>query len=341
MKNIILIACGSSASWLIKNIIYNKGGLHNRVTCELRLLPFNLHETREYLKYRKITLTDRHILSLYMALGGIAYYLKYIEPGLTADQNIQNILFNENSPLRDEFSKLFNSLFENTAAYLEIIHLVSNNNSGISRSEINSKAKLSTNGGRLSERLNDLCQAGFLEEKTPWNKSHGEYYKLIDEFTLFQSRWVTPRKNKRFPNDYWIDINKSQTYKTWSGYAFENVCMKHINQIIAAMHIKSVNAIDSWRYIPKESSKSGAQIDLLIDRNDDAITICEIKYTSEPFTIDKAYAQKLQNKIEIFKNKTKTRKQIFLVLISANGLKPSAYSKEMISNIVTLEDLFK
>lgn len=341
MKNIILIACGSSASWLIKNIISDKGGLHNRVTCELRLMPFNLHETQSYLKYRKINLNRRHVLSLYMALGGIPYYLKYVESGLTAEQNIQNILFNENSPLKDEFKKLFSSLFENVTAYLEIIYLAGSNMAGIARSEIDVKAKLSTNGGRLSERLKDLCQAGFLEEKVAWNKSFGEYYKLIDEFTLFQSHWILPRKNKRFPSDYWIDISNSQSYRAWAGYAFESICMKHIDQIMKAINITSANSIDSWRFVPRKHHEDGAQIDLLIDRNDDAITICEIKYTKEAFLIDKQYAKKLQDKIQIFKDKTKTQKQIFLVLISANGLKPSLYSKEMIAGVVTSEDLFK
>lgn len=345
LKNVILIACGSSASWLIKNIIYNKGGLHNRVTCELRLMPFNLYETREYLKYRKIKLINRQILLLYMALGGIPYYLKYIEPGLTADQNIQNILFNSDSPLHNEFKKLFLSLFEQADAYLEIIHLVSYNKSGVSRSEIESQAKFSTNGGRLSERLKDLCQAGFLEMKIAWNKKLGEYYKLIDEFTLFQLHWVLSsvfsEKKHYFTRDHWINISQSQSYKTWSGYAFENICMKHIEQIIASAKIPSANLIDSWRYVAKDPLENGAQIDLLIDRNDNAITLCEIKFTQEPFIIDKAYAKALQHKMELFQLKTKTKKQLFWLLISANGIKPSMYSEEMLSGVVTLDDLFK
>lgn len=339
--NVILIACGSSASWLIKNIIYNKGGLHNRVTCELKLMPFSLNETKEYLKSRKIKLTNRHILALYMALGGIPYYLKYVEPGLTSDQIIQNLIFGENSPLRDEFNKLFHSLFENADAYVELITLASKDRSGVARSEIESTAKLSTNGGRLTERLKDLCQAGFLEEKLPWDKKFGEYYKLIDEFTLFQLHWVASRKSKKFPEDYWITTSNTQAYKAWSGYAFENICTKHIKQVVDALRIKSINLIDSWRFIPRKASDEGAQIDLLIDRNDDAITICEIKYTNDPFYIDKQYAKKLQNKIDVFRAKTKTKKQIFLALISANDLRPSMYSEEMLTGLVTLDDLFK
>jgi uncharacterized protein len=192
----------------------------------------------------------------------------------------------------------------------------------------------------LSTRLVDLCQAGFLEEKLSWNKKHGEYYKVIDEFTLFQLRWIASRKGKHFPNDYWITISQSQSYRAWAGYAFESLCMKHVDQIIKAAKIKSANIIDSWRFIPRKHLETGAQIDLLIDRNDDAITICEIKYTEEPFVIDKQYAKNLQNKIHVFQTITKTKKHIFLILISANGIKPTMYSEELISGVVTLDDLF-
>ncbi len=339
--HVILIACGSSASWLIKNIIYSKGGLHNRVTCELQIMPFSLYETKEYLKSRKIKLTHYHILSLYMALGGVPYYLKYIDAGLTADQIIQNLLFENNSPLRDEFKKLFKSLFENAEAYIEIIKLTAIDRSGVTRSEIESGAKLSSNGGRLSERLRELCQAGFLEEKISWNRKSGEYYKLVDEFTLFQLYWVMPRGDKDFPRDYWVSMSKSQSYKAWSGYAFENICMKHIHQIVSALQIRSAYLVDSWRFIPRKYLDQGAQIDLLIDRNDEAITLCEIKFTHEPFLIDKQCAKNLQTKIDVFRSKTKTKKQLFLTIISANGLKPSIYSEEMIDAVVTLDHLFK
>jgi len=342
LKNVILVACGSSSSWLIKNIINNKGGLHNRVTCEIRLLPFSLYETKEFLKYRKIKLTNKHILLLYMALGGIPYYLKYVEPGLTADQNIQNIFFNEYSPLKEEFKKLFSSLFNKADAYIELIKLVAEKKSGITRAEIEEKVKLSTNGGRLTERLKDLCYAGFIEEKIAWKKKRGEYYRLIDEFCLFQLRWVLPFQTAKFADNHWILMNKEQGYKSWSGYAFEDVCIKHASQIIAAAKIDSAKFIYSWQFIPKKGVvENGAQIDLLVERSDDAITLFEIKFTNEPFIIDKQYAKNLQNKIDVFKKKTKTEKNLFMVMVSANGIKETMYSEEMINAVVTLDDLFK
>lgn len=339
LKNVILILCGSSASWLIKNIIYNKGGLHNRVTCELRLLPFNLAETKTYLEHRKIRLTPRHILSLYMALGGIPYYLKYIEPGLTAEENIQKILFSKSAPLKDEFKKLFQSLFEYSEAYIEIITILAMNKSGISRAELQSKASLSSNGGRLTERLRDLCEAGFIEEKLAWGKKQGEYYKLIDEFSLFHLNWIQPYKTRRFMPNHWHKQSQAPAYKSWAGYAFESVCMKHIDAILAALNIETGGSIDSWRFVPRKQEEEGAQIDLLIDRTDDAIMLCEIKFTQEPFILSKSEEAKLHKKMMIFKKQTKTKKQLFWVFISAAGLKQNGYSKDSINHVITLEDL--
>lgn len=341
LKNIILIACGSSASWLIKNIIYNKGGLHNRITCEINLKPFTLSETREFLAYRQIQLSNRHILNLYMALGGVPYYLKYIEKGLSAEQNIQKIMFDMNAPLKDEFNKLFQSLFKNANAYIEIIILLSKTKLGLSRSDIDIKTKLSTNGGRLTERLRDLCSAGFIEERVSWHKKNGEYYKLIDEFSLFYLYWIKTYKNKKFLRNHWLAQSDTQSYKSWAGYAFECICMKHVNNIVDTLNIKSGGIVDSWRFVPRESLEDGVQIDLLIDRADNAITICEIKFSSAPFSIDKQYFKILQRKIDVFKEKTKTNKQVFLTIISAEGLKKNSYSNELIDSVVTLEDLYK
>ena len=340
-KNIILIVCGSSASWMMKNIIYNKGGLHNRVTCEICLLPFTLSETKAFLQYRNIQLNDKHILSLYMALGGIPYYLRYIEPGLTADQNIQQIIFDNTAPLKDEFNKLFMSLFSNFDAYVEIIKLLSKSRCGMTRSELQAITKLSTNGGRLSERLNDLYRAGFIEEHISWQKKNGEYYKVIDEFCLFYLHWVESKKSKRFTKNHWLEQSRSQSYNSWAGYAFESICFKHIDNIIKALNITHGETIDSWRFIPRKHTENGAQIDLLIDRNDDAITICEIKYTNELFVINKSYAAQLENKLKVFKEKTKTTKQLFLVIVSANGVKINEYYNLLINQVVTLNDLFK
>ncbi|MCK4607980.1 MAG: hypothetical protein KAT71_00720 [Gammaproteobacteria bacterium] len=266
--------------------------------------------------------------------------LKYIEQGLSAEQNIQQIIFASNAPLRYEFKKLFNSLFKNAAAYIELITLIAKKQDGIKRSELEASAKLSLGGGRLTDRINDLCSAGFIESRLAWQYNRGEYYKLIDEFSLFYLHWVTSKKAERFTQDHWLNQTNKSSYKAWAGYAFESICMKHIDQIIAALKIKGGSITSTWRFIPKKHLEDGAQIDLLIDRNDNAITICEIKHTANPFAIDKKYAKDLLRKVEVFRKKTRTDKQIFIAMISANGLKATMYSEELITAVVTLDDLF-
>jgi hypothetical protein len=340
LDNLILVICGSSASWLIKNIIHNKGGLHNRITGRIRLEPFNLAEMAQFLAAKKIKLNNRQILGLYMAIGGIPYYLNYVEKALSAEQNIQRMLFERNAPLRDEFDQLFASLFDTADAYVELVKLIGEKKEGATRAQLASAASMSQGGGQLSERLEDLVAAGFIQEMIPWSRSKGEYYKLVDPFSLFYLRWIKPVRNKRLDSDYWTSQCDKPAYKTWSGYAFETVCLQHIGQILAALRVPAGSLASSWRFIPRKHIGNGAQIDLLIDRPDDAITVCEIKYTSAPFRIDKPYAKSLLNKVEVFKARTGTEKQIFIAMISAAGLQESMYSEELISARVSADDLF-
>ena len=338
LRHVMFIACGSSVSWILKNIIYNTGGLHNRTNVEINLLPFNLAETREFLRSMKVKLNDEHILSLYMALGGIPFYLEQVSTGLTAQQNIQQLFFEKSAPLKNEYYKLFESLFDDADNYKELIEEIAKKREGVSLAQLSDKK---TPGGLLSERLQKLCDAGFLEKYIPWKKKRGAYFKVIDEFCLFYNYWIKNSSSQKFLPDHWLEVNKTPKYRTWSGYAFEAVCSKHILEIVRALKITSGSAISSWRYHPKNNESRGAQIDLIILRGDNAITLCEIKYTEKPFAIDKSYAAILTNKIKIFRKQTKTDKQLFLSIISANGLKPTIYSDELVSGVATLEDLFK
>lgn len=237
---ILFIVCGSSASWMIKEFIDTQGGLHGRTTCRMKLEPFSLAETRQYLLSRNIQFNDRQITNLYMAIGGIPYYLRYVQPGMTAEQNIQALFFAQSAPLQDEFNLLFKSLFKNADAYIELIELISEKSAGVSRAEIESKSKLSSSGGVLTQRLKDLRLAGFIKDHLSWHKEKGQYYKLIDEFCLFYLRWLGDHRDKTFLADYWLSQSEKPTYKSWAGYAFEAICMKHLDQICLAAKIPRV-----------------------------------------------------------------------------------------------------
>ena len=190
-----------------------------------------------------------------MAMGGVPYYLKYVERGLTAQQNIQQIFFTKDAPLYNEFNKLFESLFENADAYIELIKLIAKRKEGVSRTELKVEAKLSSGGGRLSNRLEDLKEAGFIKENVPWGHSTGEYYTLIDEFCLFYLQWVFPKK--QFTADYWLNQSQRPSYYAWSEYAFEAVCIKHVDHIIRALNIAAGGQVSAWRFVSRKKSIEG------------------------------------------------------------------------------------
>lgn len=342
-----LVICGSSASWIIRKIINNKGGLHNRITRKLHLKPFNLKETRAFLKHRGIHLNDKHITEIYMATGGVPYYLEAIRNSHSASQAIDALAFHENSLLLSEFDNLLSSLFENAEAHIELLRIIGKKRYGIRQSDILRQTKLCANGGTAVRKLEELIQAGFIIRfKSHTQQRKGIYYRLIDEYTHFYFTWIEPLRHtlqsQAMEPGYWLRMRDSASWHAWAGYAFEAICYQHLPQIRKALDLDPTALPNTWwKQAAKGDTSSGAQIDLLFDRRDDAITVCEIKFTQKPYALDKAAATNLQNKVAIFNKHTKNRKQIFLALISASGIKPTMYSEELISHVVVLSDLFK
>ena len=346
-KRIKGIVCGSSASWIINNIVKSKGGFHNRITKQIYLEPFNLQETKIFLKSLRIELNNRQILMIYMVTGGIPYYLSYVKKGLSAAQIIEKLAFSKKSILSEEFDYLFASLFDDHDAYIEMARILAKRHYGMGKRELLKALGVSFVGQGGIKKLEELENAGFIMSFKPHlHKRQGIYYKLIDEYTLFYFNWIEPIRatlqKKSLEKGNWQVIQNSPGWYSWLGYAFESVCYKHLGQIRKALSISPAAIANTWRYMPRKGTKEkGAQIDLLFDRRDGVITICEIKYTDKPFKIDKQYATTLVNKTEVFINKTRTNKQILIAMISANGLKKTIYSEDIISGVVTLNDLFK
>jgi len=345
-KRIKLFICGSSASWIIKNIVQNTGGLFQRVTSRLKIDPFDLNQAKLFLECKGIKLTNQQITTLYMATGGIPLYLEQAQKGLTADQTIDHLCFHKNGILFDELKELFKSLFKNESTYLKITQEIAKHRHGISKEELAKALKL-PRGGRLTVRLEELEDAGFIISFVPYQyKERGEFYKIFDEYTMFYFYWIKPNihsiRSFNKPTGVWMDIIKEGKYYAWKGASFESICYKHISIIMNLLQIKQSSVPYSWRLAPSKINNisQGAQIDLLFDRPDDAISLCEIKYTENPFVIDKDYYQALENKRMIFVEQTKTKKQVFMVLISSSGLKENKYSKQVIDTVIHLNDFF-
>ncbi|MFM8455094.1 MAG: AAA family ATPase, partial [Gammaproteobacteria bacterium] len=345
-SNIKLIVCGSSASWIIRKIIYNKGGLHNRVTRQIILKPFSLCEVQEYLNSMACKYTHNQILELYMAMGGIPFYLNGIRKNLSAMQNIDHLFFNKEGLLFDEFDKLFSSLFKEAKSYIEIIRIIAQARYGISRSELEKKCKLSEAGGSFSEKLKALEDTGFILSFLPFeHQKKGLYYKVIDEYSLFYLQWIEPKRKDAFIKieqglSFWESHYKTPAWYSWAGYAFEAICYKHLFIIRKVLNIPAGSRSATWKYHVRNKEEDGAQIDLLFDREDQACTLCEIKYTDEPYVLTKEQAKNLQNKERVFIKETKTNKQIFFSMITANGIKQNMYSEELITSVVSGQDFF-
>ena len=309
-------------------------------------MPFNIKDTAEFLTNLKVNLDHKQITELYMTTGGVPYYLLPVEKNKSAAQLIDKLSFQQNCLLFKEFDNLFSSLFENSENYIELLRIIAKSHSGVGQEEIIRQSNEISRGGRTIDRLKELEDIDFIISFMPhMHKKRGRYYRLIDEYTLFYLDWIEPVKNTLQKNSlnsgYWQDKHNTPAWYNWAGYAFESICYKHINQVRKKLNISPSAIANGWRYVPIAKSKDkGAQIDLLFDRDDDTITICEIKYTTEPFAITKDYAENLRNKIAVFKEQTRTKKQIFLVMISANGIKDTIYSEELVQGVVTLEELF-
>ena len=341
-----LVICGSSASWIIDKIINNKGGLYNRATRIMKLAPFSLYETKAFLTSFGMQFNYRQILDLYLALGGVPHYLALCKRNLSAHQNISDLCFRKNGALMDEFSRLFASLFYEANSYVELIRIIAKSRSGIDQAQVVRESSASK-GGRVLAKLKQLEDAGFILSFLPYGHlKKGTYYKIIDEYTLFYLRWIEPYLKGTRKQDqsagYWNSKAQSPGWKSWSGLAFEAVCHKHLAQIRKALNIDPGAEVGSWRYISRlKEEGEGAQIDLLFDRPDGVITLCEIKHSEKPFIIDKECAHNLQRKREVYKKHTRTQKEIFLAMITSGGLKKTKYAEEYITQFASIEDLFR
>ena len=344
-NNVIMIICGSSASWIIRNIINNKGGLHGRVTRKIRLLPFTLLETENYLKSRHIELDRKQIIDIYMAMGGVPKYLTYVARGKSAAQVINEVCFSLNGGLHNEFNNLYKSLFENYEHHIAIVKVLSKAIEGLTKDELLEKAKL-TSGGSSSRIIGELVDAGFLIYVPSFDKKKvGGIYRLIDEYSLFYLTWIAENSEIGLENvdpEFWIKKHRTSKWKAWSGCAFESLCLKHIQKIKKALGISGISTVESgWRYLPQKAThQQGAQIDLVIDRADKCINLCEMKYSDSEFIIEKPYVENLINKKKVFRELTGTTKTLFTTLVTTYGVKKNTHCLSVVDNQLTMNDLF-
>lgn len=340
-NSLILIACGSAASWMLDNLIHAKGGLYNRVTKRILLEPFNLRETEDYLISRSVRMSHKQIAELYMAIGGIPYYLREVKKGQSATQAIDALCFTKTGVLNEEFTNLFYALFDQAELNYRIVKEIARNGNKISREKLIGTMQKSS-GGRVNERLKELEVSGFIRCFIPYGKKRRDrYYRIVDEYTLFYLKWIEPMRIS-IEDSYWQKVANTPAKCSWAGFAFENLCFKHLSQVMRALGIHKIAAlIGTWSYLPKKGSKDfGTQIDLLFDRDDGVITLCEIKFSDQKLVVDKALAKELLLKMQVFEKHFGTKKQVEMALVAANGFKKNIWSEDLIQREASLQDLF-
>ena len=338
-KDILLVICGSATSWIVKKVLRSRGGLHNRVTRQLPIRPFTLAECEQYADYKRLGFDRQQILECYMAFGGVAYYWSLLEEGMSAAQNFDSLLFGESAELRVEFENVFRSLFKNPTRHFAIINLFGEKKTGMTREEV-IEALGAESSGDISSCLEELTECGFLRRYNTFGAAKkGAVYQLIDNFTLFHFRFLKGRVGGG--GRFWsLSLNQPRT-NSWRGLSFERVCMQHVDQIKVKLGISGViTRVFGWRHRAADDGDAGAQIDVVIDRDDRVTNLCEIKYRKGEFAIDDKYDLQLQSRREAFIEKTGTSNAVHLTMITVNGVLHNANWHDIQSEI-TLNDLFK
>ena len=338
-KDILLVICGSATSWIVKKVLRSRGGLHNRVTRQLPIRPFTLAECAQYADYKRLGFDRQQILECYMAFGGVAYYWSLLEEGKSAAQNFDSLFFGEHAELRMEFENVFRSLFKNPTRHFAVINLFGEKNSGLTREEVIAGLG-ETSSGDVSSCLEELADCGFLRRYNAFGAAKkGALYQLTDNYTLFHFKFLRGRVGS--DGRFWSFSLNQPKVNSWRGLAFERVCLEHVDQLKAALGISGILAdVYSWRHSAKKGDGAGAQIDMVIDRGDRMINVCEIKYAPDCYSFAQDEKDRLLRRIELFRTATGTRKGILPTLVTTYGLNRNA-NASMITNVITLDDLFR
>lgn len=334
----ILVICGSATSWIVHKVIDDPGGMHNRITRRIHVEPFTLAEAKSFLHAQGVMFRNQEVAKVYMALGGIPYYLRYFKSSDTFMTGIHRICLRPSGGLFREYNSLYTALFQHANVHEAIVEALANRPFGLERSALKDAASVKSNSS-FDKAVEELELSGFISRAYPYGrKKRGVIYRLIDEFSIFYHRYR--KGHDVYDPDYWPRVAESQSFKIWLGHAFERLARKHTPQIKEALRISGVFTTVSTLNIPKEDDHKGCQVDLLIDRQDDAINLCEMKFHSENFTINEDYHDKLRYKKHRFINFTKTKKRIIITMVTNHPVERNKWFLGTVDATVLLNDLF-
>jgi len=336
-NNIVLVICGSATSWMVNTLFNNHGGLYNRITSRLFLQPFTLTETESFIKSRGVSLSRYEIAELYMIMGGIPFYLEMISNTLSLSQNIDRLFFQINGLLRTEFNNLYDALFKNSNDYISVVRALSTKKSGLTRGEIVKETGLQSGGG-LSKILENLVSCGFVRVFKNYLGKRGNvtFFQLVDFYTLFYFQFINNKEE--YGEGYWSSIQNTAALYNWTGISFEILCITHVEMIKKKLGISGVMTREYA--LRMQDEHGGTQIDLVIDRADNTVNLCEMKFSVAPYSITKDYEINLRNKISKLMQQPHFRKSIRMTFVTTFGVERNIHSG-IINDEVILDNLFE
>ena len=338
-QDIVFVASGSSTSWMVDKLVENQGGLHGRITNNIYVRPFTLHEAEKYMQSRGARWDKYQLLQTYMIIGGVPFYYSLLNVKESLVQNINRLFFRKNGELRTEFDELYSALFTNTEKYTSVVKLLNGKRDGLTREEIEKLTGMDKS--ILSIVLKNLERSDFILRYSQFgNKTKGAIYRLVDFYTLFYYRFIDGFNAQ--DEEWWSHNYLSPAVEAWQGSSFELVCLLHLNQIKRKLGISGIStSASSWRYVPsKEENTKGTQIDLLIDRGDRVINLCEMKFSVNPYRITDAYEETLRNRMSIFQAQTGTNKTLVTTFVTTFGVADGLH-RSIVNSEVTMDDLFE
>ncbi len=335
-KELIVILCGSSPSFMLTHVVKSRA-LYNRSQYEIPLKPFDLQETREFLKKR----SHREVLEAYLTVGGIPEYLNWVNKDSSVFLSLCKHSFTSGSFFLREYEKIFISNLATNKNYKKIVDFLSKKRFA-TRKELTQHLKTQS-GGTLTSLLQDLEMCGFIKHYTPFyleSDSLLARYCIQDVYLQFYFKFISPIKQEIEHGDYNSNPTsaiKTDNYYKWLGFAFERFCRDNHRIFAKILGFHAVQ-YQSGVFFSKKTNEDepGYQIDLIFDRADGVYTICEIKYVQAK--VSSKVITDFERKLALFPN-TKN-KTIQKVLIASDGAEKGLIDRGYFDQIITLDDIF-
>lgn len=335
-SSFMMILSGSLASWMEKNIIASEGFV-GRISVNMVLRELPLNNIRDLFGTAHEKLPDRDIIKLLCAFGGVPLYLNHVDPTLTAESNLLNLVYKRTGAFNNEFNQMFNDLFSNeNKMYRAILEAVGTSTSALTAQEVAEKSEKHYTG-RVNQALSDLCEVGFLRKEHTWNTRTTKFgraakFKIADNYTAFFFRSISKQ------NQVAQRTGREAVPENLAGILglqFENLVYNNAYYILKKLHITDPVFIGGYFQTQTQRQK-GCQIDLLIQTKH-RLYVCECKMLADK--VQKTIIQDVKQKVErLTRDRTLT---VCPVLIHTNGVVDSVIKENYFNHIIDMSDALR